>query len=178
MAYLRCTGDSPHMIETDWKMNLPFIIACHMRYTNLNQLQNPKESIKKHSQGKADLFLFRKNQFFLNQHAVILIDFFSRRKWNKKEIRRDFLSLHWLLYTLFQRKRNFNLPIFPGAPGSLTLTYGHDVWPKYKDVHFVSLNLSSPTEQQFKKVTFLLEKRVQCRFDIAFAISYLILLDC
>ncbi len=33
---------------------------------------------------------------------------------------------HWQMdcskYTLFQKKRNFNLSVFPGAPGSLTLT--------------------------------------------------------
>ncbi len=38
----------------------------------------------------------------------------------------DTLSLY---YTLLQKKRNFSEPIFPGDPGSLTLTPGH--------VHFV-----------------------------------------
>ncbi len=37
-----------------------------------------------------------------------------------------FVVIH---YTLLQKKRNFSGPIFPGDPGSLTLTPGH--------VHFV-----------------------------------------
>ncbi len=31
----------------------------------------------------------------------------------------------WAAYTLLQKKRNFSEPIFPGDPGSLTLTPGH-----------------------------------------------------
>ena len=41
---------------------------------------------------------------------------------------RDDLSVQ-IRYTLLQKKRNFSEPIFPGDPGSLTLTPGH--------VHFV-----------------------------------------
>ncbi len=32
----------------------------------------------------------------------------------------------WYLYTLLQKKRNFNLSIFPGAPGSLTLAWDRE----------------------------------------------------
>ncbi len=37
------------------------------------------------------------------------------------------------MYTLLQKKRNFSETIFPGDPGSLTLTPGH--------VHFVTLKI-------------------------------------
>ncbi len=35
------------------------------------------------------------------------------------------------LYTLSQKKRNFNLPIFPGYPGFLTLAQGHADFVKW-----------------------------------------------
>ncbi len=42
-----------------------------------------------------------------------------------------FTSLLQLLYTLSQKKRNYNLPIFHGALGFLTLTQGQLNFVKY-----------------------------------------------
>ncbi len=58
------------------------------------------------------------------------------------------------LYTLPQKKRNFNLPIFPGAPGLATLTQGHvdfvKLLPGVFGRKFTDL-LSSPKERQPQK---------------------------
>ena len=65
------------------------------------------------------------------------------------------------VYSLFQKKCNFILSIFPGAPGSLTLTKGLDGFvvemmynPRLTGVHY------SQQERQLQKVVFLLEKSV------------------
>ncbi len=56
-------------------------------------------------------------------------------------------------YTLFQKKCNINPSIFPGAPGSVTLTLDLDNFVK-----FVYTLLQK--KDNFRNVAFLLEKRV------------------
>ena len=50
------------------------------------------------------------------------------------------------LYTLFQKKCNFNRSIFPGAPWSQSLTYGLDDFVKWSwEWHAVGIEASVPT---------------------------------
>ena len=62
---------------------------------------------------------------------------------------------------LFQKKCNFNLSISPGAPGSLTLTYGID--SMVGQPVFVSFPQVSIGGRNFKKVAFLFGKECTTR---------------
>ena len=62
-------------------------------------------------------------------------------------------AAHNNIYALFQKKRNFNLSIFPTAPESLTLAL------MMYNARFIGIH-SSPKERQLKKVAFLLEESV------------------
>ncbi len=72
------------------------------------------------------------------------------------------------LYTVLQKKRNFSEPIFPGDPGSLTLTPGHVHFVKW----FYKVHLSTifPKRNATFHAAFLLKKSVlisvfQCYFS-------------
>ncbi len=72
-----------------------------------------------------------------NQKITFLINCWSSESQGTKYLWSKELSQNWVkifylpIYTLHQKKQNFNLPIFPGAPGSQILTEGLSTTPRH-----------------------------------------------
>ncbi len=90
-----------------------------------------------------------KSKFFLYLVRII---------WNIDSQKSPFSRIQALYYSLHQKKRRFNPFIFPGDPGSLTLTQGH--------VNFVKFTLTQK-KCDLQKPAFLLGKSVGVRPGIS-----------